>query len=100
MQTVTTIGLDLAKLVLQVRGVDGEGVVLITRALRRSQVLDFFRRLCHVVEPRARKASVWDNFKPQRPHATRSSPWLEDSVGMGGCEVAPDVEDVVDGRVS
>jgi transposase len=45
MQTVTTIGLDLAKLVLQVHGVDGEGFVVIRRALRRSQVLDFFRRL-------------------------------------------------------
>jgi transposase len=45
MQTVTTIGLDLAKSVLQVHGVDREGVVVIRRALRRSQVLDFFRRL-------------------------------------------------------
>ena len=45
MQTVTTVGLDLAKSVLQVHGVDGEGVVVIRRALRRSQVLDFFRRL-------------------------------------------------------
>lgn len=39
MQTVNTIGLDLAKSVLQVHG-----VVVIRRALRRSQVLDFFRR--------------------------------------------------------
>ena len=45
MQTVTTIGLDLAKSVLQVHGVDGEGAVVVRRALRRSQVLDFFRRL-------------------------------------------------------
>ena len=45
MKTVTTIGLDLAKSVLQVHGVDEEGVVVIRRALRRSQVLDFFRRL-------------------------------------------------------
>src|ERR1700733_12372816 len=45
MQTVVTIGLDLAKSVLQVHGVDAGGVVVIRRALRRSQVLDFFRRL-------------------------------------------------------
>ena len=45
MQTVTTIGLDLAKSVLQVHGVDSEGVPVIRRALRRSQVLEFFRGL-------------------------------------------------------
>jgi transposase len=31
--------------VLQVHGVDGKGLVVIRRALRRSQVLEFFRRL-------------------------------------------------------
>ncbi len=45
MQTVTTIGLDLAKSVFQVHGVNGEGESGIKRAIRRSQVLDFFRRL-------------------------------------------------------
>ena len=45
MQTVTTIGLDLAKAVFQVHGVNGEGAIMIKRALRRSQVLEFFRRL-------------------------------------------------------
>jgi transposase len=45
MQTVATIGLDLAKSVFQVHCVDGDGVVVIRRALRRSQVLDFFRRV-------------------------------------------------------
>ena len=33
---VTTIGLDLAKNVFQVHGVDGEGTVVIRRQLRRS----------------------------------------------------------------
>jgi transposase len=46
MQTVTTIGLDLAKSVLQVHGVDEKGFVVIRRALRRSQVLDFFSAAC------------------------------------------------------
>src|SRR6201993_852245 len=45
MQTVVTIGLDLAKSVFQVHGVNGEGEGVIKRALRRSQVLEFFRRL-------------------------------------------------------
>jgi hypothetical protein len=48
------------------------------------------RRHCHVVEPRARKASVSRNFKrPQRPRATRSSPWLERLGGYGRIEVDP-----------
>ena len=35
MQTVTTIGLDIAKSVFQVHGVDAEGNVLIRRQLKR-----------------------------------------------------------------
>jgi len=42
---VTTVGLDLAKNVFQVHGVDDLGEVLFNRALRRSQVLAFFERL-------------------------------------------------------
>jgi transposase len=56
MQTVTTIGLDLAKSVLQVHGVDEEGVVVIRRALRRSQVLDFCRRSDDLCERGSRRA--------------------------------------------
>jgi transposase len=35
MQTVTTIGLDIAKSVFQVHGIDAEGRVLIRRKLKR-----------------------------------------------------------------
>ncbi len=42
---VTTIGLDLAKNVFQVHGVDDEGTVVIRRQLRRSRVLPFFEKL-------------------------------------------------------
>ena len=35
MQTVTTIGLDIAKSVFQVHGIDAEGNVLIRRQLKR-----------------------------------------------------------------
>ena len=45
MKDVAIIGLDLAKSVFQVHGVDRMGSVIITRALRRAQVLDFFRKL-------------------------------------------------------
>jgi transposase len=41
---VSTIGIDLAKNVLQVHGVDAIGKVTITKKLRRSQVLALFER--------------------------------------------------------
>jgi transposase len=44
MSEVTTIGLDLAKNVFQVHGVNESGETVIRRQLRRSQVLNFFRK--------------------------------------------------------
>ena len=45
MQTITTIGFDIAKSVFQVHGVDAGGQVLIRRQLKRRQVLAFFQKL-------------------------------------------------------
>jgi len=42
---ITTIGLDLAKSVFQVHGVDATGQVVVRRSLRRAQMLPFFARL-------------------------------------------------------
>jgi transposase len=42
---VTTIGLDLAKSVFQVHGVDAAGNVAVQRQLRRGQVMAFFEKL-------------------------------------------------------
>ena len=42
---VSTIGLDLAKNVLQIHGVDASGRIVIRRAIQRSQVLPFFAKL-------------------------------------------------------
>ena len=42
---ISTIGIDLAKSVFQVHGVDKDGKVVITRQLRRAQMLEFFRKL-------------------------------------------------------
>src|SRR5450759_1798794 len=44
MQTITTIGLDIAKSVFKVHGVDAEGKVIIRRQLKRRYVLAFFRK--------------------------------------------------------
>ncbi len=45
MLTVTTIGLDIAKSVFQVHGVDACGQVVIRRQLKRRMVLSFFAKL-------------------------------------------------------
>jgi transposase len=45
MQTDTTIGLDIAKSVFQVHGIDAAGQVIIRRQLKRRCVLAFFEYL-------------------------------------------------------
>ena len=45
MQTVTTIGFDIAKSVFQVHGVDAAGPVLVRRQLKRRLVLAFLQKL-------------------------------------------------------
>jgi transposase len=42
---VTTIGLDLAKHVFQIHGIDAAEKVVVRRQLRRSQVMAFFEAL-------------------------------------------------------
>ncbi len=44
MREVITIGVDLAKNVFQVHGVDAEGGVVVRRQLRRAQMLPFFKK--------------------------------------------------------
>ena len=45
MQTVTTVGLDIAKSVFQAHCVDAAGQVIIRRQLKRRYVLAFFQKL-------------------------------------------------------
>src|SRR5271170_828783 len=45
MSEITTIGVDLAKQVFQVHGVDAEGAVVLRKQVRRGQVLALFSRL-------------------------------------------------------
>ena len=42
---ITTIGLDIAKNVFQVHGIDAAEKVVVRKQLRRSQVLGFFKAL-------------------------------------------------------
>ena len=45
MSEITTIGLDLAKHVFQLHGIDAEGTTVLRKRLRRGQVLAFFSRI-------------------------------------------------------
>jgi transposase len=45
MEAITTIGLDIAKSVFQVHGVDAAGNVVVRRQLKRRNVLAFFQKM-------------------------------------------------------
>ena len=45
MEEVVTVGLDIAKSVFQVHGVDAEGVVVVQRKLARAKLIPFFEKL-------------------------------------------------------
>lgn len=45
MGTITTIGLDIAKSVFQVHGIDATGEVVVRRRLSRGRILAFFEKL-------------------------------------------------------
>ena len=56
----TTIGLDIAKHVFQVHGVDASGAIFIRQKLRRSEVLASLRR----------SLRLWSGWKRARPAIT------------------------------
>ena len=61
MQRVTTIGLDIAKSVFQVHGVDAIGNVVIRRQLKRRYVLAFFQKLVPCVDNRHDDRGVYSS---------------------------------------
>ena len=42
LSSVTIVGLDIAKNVFQVHGVDAEGAVVVAKSVRRGQLVNFF----------------------------------------------------------
>lgn len=73
---IITIGLDLAKNVFAVHGVDGEGCVVVERHLRRGQVLGFFAKLepCLVGMEASAGAHYWGRELMKLGHAVRLMP--------------------------
>ncbi len=76
MNEITTIGIDLAKNVFQVHGVDASGKTVIRRQLRRRQVLAFFRKLspCLVGMEACASAHHWGREIAALGHEVRLMP--------------------------
>src|SRR5215470_16599506 len=76
MSEVTTIGLDLAKHVFQVHGVDASGVTVLRKRLRRSQVMAFFAGLprCLIAVEACATAHYWARELQALGHEVRLMP--------------------------
>ena len=76
MQTITTIGLDIAKSVFQVHGVDAEGKVIVRRQLKRRYVLTFFQKLppCLVGIEACASSHYWSRELQALGHTVRLMP--------------------------
>ena len=76
MNEITTVGLDLAKHVFQVHGVDAEGTTVLRKQLRRGQVLVFFSRLprCLVGMEACATAHYWARELRALGHEVRLMP--------------------------
>src|ERR1700686_487100 len=73
---VTTIGLDIAKNVFQVHGIDAAEKVVVRKQLRRSQVLEFFKTLlpCLVGMEACATAHYWARELMKLGHQVRLMP--------------------------
>ncbi len=76
MQTITTIGLDIAKSVFQVHGVDAGGQVVVRRQLKRRYVLAFFQKLppCLVGIEACASSHHWSRELQALGHTVRLMP--------------------------
>ena len=76
MQTVTTIGLDIAKSVFQVHGIDAEDKVILRRQLKRRYVMAFFQKLppCLVGIEACASSHYWSRELQACGHTVRLMP--------------------------
>src|SRR4026209_1189174 len=76
MQTVSTIGLDIAKSVFQVHGVDAGGQVIIRRQLKRRYMLAFFEKLppCLIGIEACASSHHWSRERQVLGHTVRLLP--------------------------
>src|SRR5712664_3596576 len=73
---ITTIGLDIAKNVFQVHGIDADEKVVVRKQLRRSQVMAFFAALspCLIGLEACATAHYWERELRKLGHQVRLMP--------------------------
>ena len=76
MQAITTIGLDIAKSVFQVHGVDAAGNVIVRRQLKRRYVVAFFQKVlsCLVGIEACATSHYWSRALKALGHTVRLMP--------------------------
>ena len=76
MSDITTVGLDTAKSVFQIHGVNAEGEVVVRRQLRRRQVLPYFRKLppCMIGIEACSSSHHWSRELQALGHTVRTMP--------------------------
>ena len=76
MQAITTIGLDIAKSVFQIHGIDAAGNVTVRRKLKRPYVLLFFQKLppCVVGIEACASSHHWSRELQALGHTVRLMP--------------------------
>src|SRR5262252_8253540 len=92
MQTVTTIGLDIAKSVFQVHGVDAAGQVVIRRKLKRRYVLAFWLGSISKQGDRYLRslfvAGALSVIRYAKAHGSKHRPWLTALLARRPAKVA------------
>src|SRR5437016_4018415 len=86
MQAVMTIGLDIAKSVFQIHGVDAVGNVIVRRQLKRRYVLPFFQRLppCLIGIEACASSHHWSRELQALGHTVRLMPLVPKQHSSGG----------------
>ena len=85
MGEVSTIGLDIAKSVFQVHGVDADGAVVIRKRVSRAKVLEFFAALppCLVGIEACPSAHHWSRkLQAARPHGEVDAAELREGLSQ------------------
>ena len=85
MRTVSTIGLDIAKSVFQVHGIDAAGEVVIRRQLKRRYVLAFFQKLpaCLIGIEACASSHYWSRELQALGHTVRMMPPATRDIILG-----------------
>ena len=94
MQAITVVGLDIAKSVFQVHGVNAHGSVVIRRQLKRRYVVAFFKKLppCLIGIEACATPHHWSRFKTLMELGNKAPAlclWCFDLLHLNGVRITP-----------